>query len=247
MDLLKYILRIADSQLIIAQRLSEWCSKAPTLEEDIAISNLSLDLFGQANILLEYASKIDGKRSADDFAFHRDERNFYNFLITELPNGNFGDTITKHYLYTEYMLLFFEYLSQSSDEELSAISKKSIKELKYHVKHSKSWVIRLGDGTNESKNKIQKSFNDIWRFTGELFEMNNIDIALMKKNIAVDKKIIKTIWDEKINETFKTSKIDRPKCEFMLSGSIDGLHTENLGHILSEMQYIPRSFPNAKW
>ena len=158
MELLKYTLRIADSSMILGQRLSSWCSKGPTLEEDIALSNLSLDLFGQANSLLEYASKLDGTKSADDFAFKRNEREFYNLQLTEQLNGHFGDTIVRHFLFSSYSFLFYSKLSKSKDETLAAISAKSLKEIKYHLRYSSNWIIRLGNGTKESKKKIQKSF-----------------------------------------------------------------------------------------
>ena len=159
MNLLKYTLRIADTSIILGQRLSLWCSKGPTLEEDIALANLSLDLFGQGNALLEYASKLDGKKSADDFAFKRNEREFYNLLLTEQLNGHFGDTIIRQFLFDSFYCLFLKELSKSSDKQLVAIAGKSIKEVTYHLRHSSKWVIRLGDGTSESNKKIQESIN----------------------------------------------------------------------------------------
>ena len=177
-DLEKYILRIADSALILSHRLSEWCSKGPTLEEDIALSNISLDLLGQSNSLLEYCANINGKLSADDLAFKRSEREFYNFQICEQENGHFGDTIIRQFLFDSYTLLFFQKLSESEDETLSAIAVKSIKEIKYHLRHSSNWVIRLGDGTSLSKEKIQDSLNRIWKYTGEFFEIDELNLKL---------------------------------------------------------------------
>tara|TARA_B100000459_G_C8514225_1_gene173183 strand:- start:104 stop:688 length:585 start_codon:yes stop_codon:yes gene_type:complete len=185
-DLEKYILRIADSALILSHRLSEWCSKGPTLEEDIALSNISLDLLGQSNSLLEYCANINGKLSADDLAFKRSEREFYNFQICEQENGHFGDTIIRQFLFDSYTLLFFQKLSESEDETLSAIAVKSIKEIKYHLRHSSNWVIRLGDGTSLSKEKIQDSLNRIWKYTGEFFEIDELDIKMYKNKIGVD-------------------------------------------------------------
>ena len=247
MDLLKYTLRIADSSIILGQRLSSWCSKGPTLEEDIALSNLSLDLFGQANSLLEYASELDGTKSADDFAFKRNEREFYNLQLTEQLNGHFGDTIVRHFFFSVYSFLFYSKLSNSKDETLAAIAAKSLKEIKYHLTHSKSWVIRLGDGTEESNKRIQKSLNDLWQFTGEFFEMDDIDQKMYKEGIGVNNSSLKSEWDKIVNTTLKESNLIRPEDGHMQSGSKNGMHTEHLGHLLSEMQFLPRAYPNAKW
>ena len=247
MDLLKYTLRIADSSIILGQRLSSWCSKGPTLEEDIALSNLSLDLFGQANSLLEYASELDGTKSADDFAFKRNEREFYNLQLTEQLNGHFGDTIVRHFFFSVYSFLFYSKLSNSKDETLAAISTKSLKEIKYHLSHSKSWVVRLGDGTEESNKRIQKSLNDLWQFTGEFFEMDDIDQKMYKEGIGVNNSSLKSEWDKIVNTTLKESNLIRPENGYMQSGSKNGMHTEHLGHLLSEMQFLPRAYPDAKW
>ncbi len=247
MDLLKYTLRIADSSIILGQRLSSWCSKGPTLEEDIALSNLSLDLFGQANSLLEYASELDGTKSADDFAFKRNEREFYNLQLTEQLNGHFGDTIVRHFFFSVYSFLFYSKLSNSKDETLAAIAAKSLKEIKYHLTHSKSWVIRLGDGTEESNKRIQKSLNDLWQFTGEFFEMDDVDQRMYKEGIGVNNSSLKSEWDRIVNETLKQSNLIRPEDGYMQSGSKNGMHTEHLGHLLSEMQFLPRAYPDAKW
>ena len=246
-DLEKYTLRIADSALILSHRLSEWCSRGPSLEEDIALSNISLDLLGQANSLLEYCSKINGKTSADDLAFKRNEREFYNFQICELENGHFGDTIIRQFLFDSYTSLFFKKLSDSEDETLSAIALKSIKEINYHLRHSSNWVVRLGDGTELSNDKIQTSLNNIWKYTGEFFEMDELDNKMLANKIGVDNKELKKDWDNITNETFQKAKLVRPNDGHMMTGSKKGIHTENLGKILSVMQYIPRAYPNAKW
>ena len=246
-DIEKYVLRLADNALILSHRLSEWCSKGPTLEEDIAISNISLDLLGRANSLLEYSAKINGKKSADDYAFKRSEREFYNFQICELENGHFGDTIIRQFLFDCHAYLFFNKLSESKDETLSAIALKSIKEINYHLRHSRNWVVRLGDGTKLSKEKIQLSLNNIWKYTGELFEMDELDNKMLKNQIGVDNKELKKQWDIIVNETLEKAKLIRPEDGFMMTGSKNGIHTELLGKILSEMQYIPRAYPDAKW
>ena len=246
-DIEKYILRIADTTLILSQRLSEWCSKGPSLEEDIALSNISLDLLGQANGLLEYVSKLNGKISADDYAFKRDEREFYNFQICEIENGHFGDTIIRQFLIDVYFKLYYQELEKSKDETLSALATKSLKEVSYHLRHSSNWVIRLGDGTQESKDKIQKSLNNIWKYTGEFFEMDELDEKMLKEKIGVNNKNLKKDWDKLVDETLNKAKLKKPEDGYMMTGSRKGIHTEMLGKILSEMQYLPRAYPDAKW
>ena len=246
-DIEKYILRIADTTLILSQRLSEWCSKGPSLEEDIALSNISLDLLGQANGLLEYVSKLNGKISADEYAFKRDEREFYNFQICEIENGHFGDTIIRQFLIDIYFKLYYQELEKSKDETLSALATKSLKEVSYHLRHSSNWVIRLGDGTQESKDKVQKSLNNIWKYTGEFFEMDELDKKMLKEKIGVNNKNLKKDWDKLVDETLNKAKLKRPEDGYMMTGSRKGIHTEMLGKILSEMQYLPRAYPDAKW
>ena len=246
-DIEKYILRIADTTLILSQRLSEWCSKGPSLEEDIALSNISLDLLGQANGLLEYVSKLNGEISPDEYAFKRDEREFYNFQICEIENGHFGDTIMRQFLIDIYFKLYYQDLEKSKDETLSALATKSLKEVSYHLRHSSNWVIRLGDGTQESKDKIQKSLNNIWKYTGEFFEMDELDKKMLKEKIGVNNKNLKKDWDKLVDETLIKAKLKRPEDGYMMTGSKKGIHTEMLGKILSEMQYLPRAYPDAKW
>ena len=246
-DIEKYILRIADTTLILSQRLSEWCSKGPSLEEDIALSNISLDLLGQANGLLEYVSKLNGKISADEYAFKRDEREFYNFQICEIENGHFGDTIIRQFLIDVYFKLYYQELEKSKDETLSALATKSLKEVSYHLRHSSNWVIRLGDGTQESKDKIQKSLNNIWKYTGEFFEMDELDEKMLKEKIGVNNKNLKKDWNKLVDETLNKAKLKKPEDGYMMTGSRKGIHTEMLGKILSEMQYLPRAYPDAKW
>ena len=246
-DIEKYILRIADTTLILSQRLSEWCSKGPSLEEDIALSNISLDLLGQANGLLEYVSKLNGEISPDEYAFKIDEREFYNFQICEIENGHFGDTIIRQFLIDIYFKLYYQDLEKSKDETLSALATKSLKEVSYHLRHSSNWVIRLGDGTQESKDKIQKSLNNIWKYTGEFFEMDELDKKMLKEKIGVNNKDLKKDWDKLVDETLIKAKLKRPEDGYMMTGSRKGIHTEMLGKILSEMQYLPRAYPDAKW
>ena len=246
-SLLKYVLRISDTSLITGQRISEWCSKGPTLEEDIALSNIALDLFGQANGFLEYASKIDKNKTADDFAFKRNEREFFNFKLAEQPNGHFGNTIVKLFMLSAYNSIFYSELSNSNDETIAALSAKSLKEVKYHLKYSKSWMIRLGDGTNESNFKVQESLNSLWQFTGEFFESDEVDNEMNFNGTGIINTSIKERWNIIINNTLKDSKLIRPIDGYMQTGSKKGIHTEHLGHLLSEMQYLQRAYPDAKW
>jgi ring-1,2-phenylacetyl-CoA epoxidase subunit PaaC len=246
-NLFQYTLRIADSSLILGQRMSEWCSKGPTLEEDIALSNISLDLFGQANGFYEYAAQLDGSKSADELAFQRNEREFYNHQLSEQENGNFGTTTVRNFLHDAYYFLFYTDLSTSKDEELAALAAKSLKEVKYHLRHSGNWLIRLGDGTKESNKKAQEALDFLWQYTGELFEMDEIDNEMLKLNIGVDNAKLRIKWDEIINNTLKKAKLNRPKEGYMATGSRKGIHTEYLGFLLAEMQFLPRAYPDAKW
>lgn len=246
-SLLKYVLRISDTSLITGQRISEWCSKGPTLEEDIALSNISLDLFGQANGFLEYASKIDKNKTADDLAFKRNEREFFNFKLAEQPNGHFGNTIVKLFMLSAYNSIFYSELSKSNDETIAALTAKSLKEVKYHLKYSKSWMIRLGDGTNESNFKVQESLNSLWQFTGEFFESDEVDSEMNSNGIGIINNSMKERWNIIINNTLQDSKLIRPIDGYMQTGSKKGIHTEHLGHLLSEMQYLQRAYPDAKW
>jgi ring-1,2-phenylacetyl-CoA epoxidase subunit PaaC len=246
-SLLTYTLRIADSSLILGQRMSEWCSKSPTLEEDIAMSNISLDLFGQANGFYEYAAQLDGSKSADKLAFRRNEREFFNHQLAEQENGNFGTTTVRNFLHDVFNFLFYTQLASAKDETLAALAAKSLKEVKYHLRHSSNWLIRLGDGTKESNTKAQEALELLWQYTAELFEMDEIDTELLNLGIAVDNKTLRIEWDSLVNKTLKKAKLSRPEDAYMATGGKKGLHTEHLGFILAEMQYLQRAYPDAKW
>jgi ring-1,2-phenylacetyl-CoA epoxidase subunit PaaC len=246
-SLLKYTLRIADSSLILGQRMSEWCSKGPTLEEDIALSNIGLDLFGQANGFYEYAAQLNGSKSIDDLAFKRNEREFFNHQLSEQENGNFGTTTVRNFLHDAFSFLFYTELSSSKDENLAALATKSLKEVKYHLRHSSNWLIRLGDGTDESNSKVQEALEFLWQFTGELFEMDQVDEEMLDVGVGVDNIQLKVKWDELINSNLKKAKLKRPLDGYMATGSKNGIHTEHLGFLLAEMQFLPRAYPNAKW
>ena len=246
-SLFTYTLRIADSSLILGQRMSEWCSNGPTLEEDIAMSNISLDMFGQANGFYQYAAQLDGTKSADELAFRRNEREFFNHQLVEQENGNFGTTMVRNFLHDVFNFLFYTELSKSKDETLSALASKSLKEVKYHLRHSSNWLVRLGDGTGESNTKVQDALEELWMYTGELFEMDNLDAELLNSGIAVDNSALKSEWDRMVNKTLVKAKLTRPEDAYMATGGKKGLHTEYLGFILSEMQFLQRAYPDAKW
>ena len=247
-QLFKYVLSLGDDALIIAQRLSEWAYKAPFLEEDIALSNISLDMFGRANLFLEYAASIKNDGStADDLAFKRNEREFTNCLMYEQPNGNFAVTMIRQFFLDSYNKLFLEQLTKSNNDQLSAIAKKSIKETIYHLRHSSKWILRLGDGTPESHTKAQSAINDLWMFTGEFFEMNENEKEMEKQKIGVDRYGLKSDWDNTVDDIFEKSTLSRPEDGYMQTGGRQGIHTEHLGHMLSDMQYLQRSYPDAKW
>ena len=246
--LYKYVLALGDDALILGQRLSQWAYKGPFLEEDIALSNISLDLFGRANLLLEYAAILGEKGStADDLAFKRNERQFSNHILSEQPNGNFADTMVRQFFLDSFYKLFFKKLTESRDKQLSAIAQKSIKETTYHFRHSSKWIIRLGDGTAESHEKVQSAIDNLWMFTNELFEMNEIDNEMLEQKIGVDCSKLKIEWDKIINEILSEATLNRPEDANMPTGGRQGIHTEHLGHLLSDMQYLQRAYPDATW
>ncbi|SVA47979.1 uncharacterized protein METZ01_LOCUS100833 [marine metagenome] len=244
----QYVLSIGDDALIIAQRLSEWAYRAPFLEEDIALSNISLDMFGRANLFLDYAAILKGNDTiADDLAFKRNEREFTNKLLCEQPNGNFANTMVRQFFLDAFNKLFLLKLINSNDDQLSAISQKAIKETNYHLRHSSKWIIRLGDGTPESHAKVQLAIDNLWMFTEELFEMNDNDIQMEQQKIGVDCPVLKPQWDIIINDVFLEARVNRPEDLHMTTGGRQGLHTEHLGHLLSDMQYLQRAYPDATW
>ena len=246
-SLFQYTLRIADNSLILGQRMSQWCSNGPTLEEDIAMSNISLDLYGQANGFYTYAAQLDGSRSADELAFKRNEREFFNHQLSEQKNGHFGTTTVRNFLHDAFNFLFYTELSSSKDETLAALAAKSLKEVKYHLRHSSNWLIRLGDGTEESNLKVQEALDFLWQYTGELFEMDEINNEMLNLGIGVNNGKLRKKWNEIINSTMEKARLNRPEDGYMATGSKKGIHTEHLGFLLAEMQFLPRAYPDAKW
>jgi ring-1,2-phenylacetyl-CoA epoxidase subunit PaaC len=247
--LFDYCLRIGDTSLILGQRLAEWCGHAPILEEDIALSNLSLDLIGQSRIMLTYAGQVEGEgKTEDDLAFFRDARQYRNLRLSELPNGDFAKTITRLYFISAYNYYVYSLLETSTDQTLSAFAGKSVKEVAYHLRHSRDWVLRLGDGTDESHEKIQNAVNELWDFVEDMFRADEIDNLLHENKIAPDLMEIRQKWDAEINDTFSKARLTIPQVNsFMRTGSREGNHTEHLGYILAEMQFLPRAYPDASW
>lgn len=247
-NLFVYTLRLADNSLVLAQRLSEWTGHGPFLEEDLALTNVALDTFGAATSLLEYAAQVEGKgRSADDLAYFRHEREYTNVLLVEQPNGDYAKTIVRQAFVDHFNLLVYTELAKSKDETIAGIAQKAIKEVTYHVRHSSSWVLRFGDGTEESHNRAQEAVNELWRFTGELFEMDDVENNLVKEGIAVNTSLLKEKWEKQITDLLTKATLKKPESSFMQSGGRKGMHTEHLGYLLSEMQTVPRMYPNAKW
>ncbi len=246
--LFKYTLRLGDSSLILSHRLSEWTSKGPFLEEDLALTNIALDILGQAKSLLEYAAKVEDKgRTEDSFAYFRGEREFYNNLICEQPNGDYAKTIVRQFFVDTFDIYFYEALSKSKDETLAGIAAKSLKEIQYHLRHSSSWVKRFGDGTEESHDRAQDAINDLWSFTNEMFDMDEVDAILIKEGIAVDLNAVKEKWTKHVIEVIDESTLSLPETQFSIRGGKNGVHSEHLGRLLAEMQYLARMHPDATW
>jgi ring-1,2-phenylacetyl-CoA epoxidase subunit PaaC len=246
--LVLYTLRLADNALVLGHRISEWCGHAPMLEEDIALTNVALDLIGQARALYAYAGEAEGKgRDEDQFAYLRDAEGFRNVLLVEQPNGDFAATIMRQFLYSAFMLPYWRKLMGSADETLAAIAAKAEKEVAYHVRHSAEWVIRLGDGTDESHEKIADALEDLWMYTGEMFEVDDADRALIERGIAVDPAALRAEWETAIDAVFAEAGLTRPAGGWMQTGGRGGRHSEHLGLILADLQFLQRAYPGATW
>lgn len=246
--LFTYLLRLADSSLIMGHRLSEWCGYGPILEEDIAMTNIALDLVGQSRFLYDYAAEVEGEgRTEDDLAYLRKEREYYNLMITEIPNGDFGMTMTKQFLFDVYQYYLYTALKESKDERLAEFAVKSLKETTYHVRHSSEWMLRLGDGTEESHERVQQALDTVWRYTGEMFIADEVDEMMAAAGIAPKLADIKKQWDEKVSSVIKEATLKRPEDGWVIEGSKKGIHTEHLGFVLAELQYMQRAYPGMKW
>lgn len=240
---------MADNTLILSQRNSEWCGHGPVLEQDIAITNISLDLIGQARSLYQYAATLQGGNATEDsLAYLRDERSFKNCLLTELPNGDWGQTILRQFFFSTYQHLLYEQMLQSKDETLAAIAEKSLKEVTYHVRWSSEWVIRLGDGTEESHQRMLKALEELWNYTGEFFMPADYETAAAHERIGVNVTTLQQPWVSKVQEILQEATLPMPEAKtYMQTGGKDGRHTEHLGYILAEMQYLQRAYPGVEW
>ncbi|MBL0335729.1 MAG: phenylacetate-CoA oxygenase subunit PaaC [Chitinophagaceae bacterium] len=243
MTLLPGLLYLADTTLILSHRNSEWCGHGPVLEQDIAISNMSLDLIGQCRNFYQYAADLQGNGATEDsMAYLRTEREFKNLLLAELPKGDWGFTTLRQYLFSQFQYLQFRQLSKHKDERLAAIAAKSFKETTYHLRWSREWVIRLGDGTAESHARMAAALKEMWPYTGEMFMTAQPDEAL-GLNLAM----LQQEWEQEVKQVFGEAKLDMPHGVFMHSGGKSGRHTEHLGFILAEMQYMQRAYPGCEW
>lgn len=238
-----YILHLADNALILGQRNSEWCGHGPVLEQDIAITNISLDLIGQARSLYQYAAElIGGETTEDSLAYLRKEREFKNCLLVEQPNGDWSQTILRQFLFSSYQYLLYQQLQKGDDEMISAIAEKSLKEVSYHLRWSGEWVVRLGDGTEESHNRLLHSVGELWSYTGELFIP-----VLYEKDLKINFEALRNEWAVKVKSVFDEATLNVPANIFMHTGGKEGKHTEHLGFILTELQYMQRAYPGSEW
>ncbi len=247
-NLLKFVLQWADNSMILGQRLSEWCGHGPQLEQDIAITNIALDLIGEARNLYQYAAKIEGEnRDEDYYPFLRKENEFYNLLLVEQPNTDWAFTIVRQHMFDTFHYFFLEAMQDSADSQLAAIAAKSLKEARYHLRYSSEWMIRLGDGTEESHLKMQKALDTLYKFYNEAFHPSNEDQLLMNDNIAFDLSLIKAKANQSFQQTIEESTLKIPQSANSREGGKNGNHSEHLGYILATMQYMQRTYPEAQW
>jgi ring-1,2-phenylacetyl-CoA epoxidase subunit PaaC len=265
--LYNYTLHLADNALMLAQRNSEWCGHGPVLEQDIAITNISLDLIGQSRSLYQYAAELintssspigEGREGAkeateDTLAYLRDVREYKNCLLAEQPNGDWAQTILRQFFFSTYQYGLYQQLQQSTDATLAAIAEKSLKEVTYHVRWSSEWVIRLGDGTSESHDRLENALEALWAFTGELFTPAGYELEAVKAGFGVNVSALKAEWEQKVNEIFSEAMLTSPigggqeGAVWMQTGGKEGIHTEQLGLLLAELQYMQRAYPGAEW
>ena len=241
-----YAIRLGDDALILGQRLCEWSSNAPTLEEDLALSNVALDFLGRARLLYSYAGQLTG-RSEDELAFTRDERQYQNLLLVELPRGDFAFTMMRQYLLDTFEQGFFAALTRSADQQLSGIAGKAVKEISYHCRRSRDWIRRLGLGTEESHRRLQTATDTLWGYVDELFEVDALEQDLIDAGIAVDRSALEPMWRAAVEQVAGECNLTLPDGAWQVSGGRSGVHTEHLGHLLSELQYLQRSHPGLQW
>ena len=246
--LVLYALRRADDALILGHRLSEWCGHAPAMEEDMALANMGLDLLGQARELYTYAAKVEGRGNDEDkFAYLRDVRQYRNLLLVEQPNGDFARTMVRQFFYAAFADLSWRAMRASTDPTLAAIAAKSEKESAYHVRHSSEWIVRLGDGTEESHRRAQNAIDDLWAYTGEMFAVDDGERGLIDAGIAIDPAALKPRWLKTVTGIVNEATLALPNSDWMQQGGRVGSHSEHLGHLLSELQSMQRTFPGATW
>jgi ring-1,2-phenylacetyl-CoA epoxidase subunit PaaC len=243
-----YALRLGDDSLVLGQRLSEWCGHAPMLELDLALANVGLDLLGQAQHYLAYAGTVEGEgRDADAMAFHRDVMDFKNCLLVEQPNGDFAQTMARQFLFSTWQELFLTALMGSKDETLAAIAAKAVKEVSYHTTLASEWMVRLGDGTDESRARLVEGLDWMWRFVDELFVMDLLDEAAVADGVGVDKSALRVGWDARVDAVLADAGLESPAARRAITGGRVGRHSEHLGHMLSELQFLQRAYPGATW
>jgi ring-1,2-phenylacetyl-CoA epoxidase subunit PaaC len=246
--LVLYTLRRADDALILGHRLSEWCGHAPMMEEDMALANMGLDLLGQARELYGYAAKVEAKGNDEDkLAYLRDVRQYRNLLLLEQPNGDFARTMARQFFYAAFADLYWRAMMKSTDPTLAAIAAKSEKESAYHIRHSSEWMVRLGDGTEESHARAQTAIDDLWAYTGEMFAVDDAERALIDGGIAIDPSSLQAQWLKTVTDVVDEATLALPKSDWMQQGGRNGRHSEHLGHLLSELQSMQRTFPGATW
>ena len=243
----QYILQYADNALILGHRLSEWCGHGPVLEQDIALTNIALDLIGLSRNLYQYAAELGDREGEDFYPYLREERFFYNGQLVELPNKDFGYTIVRQFLYDVFHFHFLEELSKSQDEHLQAIARKSIKEVAYHLEFSKDWLLRLGDGTEESHDRVQAALNEYYPYAMDLLQMSENERMMVQDGIGVNLGNIKELIENGWKETILEATLKVPEIKYWHKGGKQGVHTEHLGKILTEMQYLQRTYPDARW
>lgn len=248
----EYVLRLADNPLILGQRLSEWCGHAPVLEEDIALANIALDLIGQARLLLTHAGKLEGSagnpaRDEDQLAFLRDVEAFCNVTLVELPNGDFAQTTVRNALFFAYQCELWQALRASRDEQLAAIAAKSLKEANYHWRHCADWVVRLGDGTEESRARAQRALDELWRYSRELFADDDVDAAAARDGVGVLPSSLERAWLARVQPVLSEATLAIPAATAFCSRGKFGYHSEHLGYVLAEMQFLQRAYSGAKW
>jgi ring-1,2-phenylacetyl-CoA epoxidase subunit PaaC len=245
---LSYALRLGDTALILGQRLAEYVTRAPELEEELAIANFGLDYIGQARMFYTYAGELEGAgRGEDDFAFLRDGPEFQNALLVEQPNGHFGDVIARQFLFESHYVLQLEALCRCTNRRIAEIAARAVKEMRYHLRHVSQWVVRLGDGTDESHERMQQSVDDLWRYTGELFEGDRVDEVFQRECAGPDLEALRAEWKTNVSDVFTTATLALPGDQWMDGGGKRGQHTENLGYLIAEMQFMQRAYPGARW